>query len=264
MILSELTFSFSQVQKRILSGGITCNGLKIQEISVAGKAKELIITGDVTITLKVLKLTTHGTPKLTNLMKHTQQNITSKLKGETIDYSVYLADYNSKSNKFNKNIPATYNLRYKINYLVRVEQIRTLSQLSGNDFVLAVVDHIGLKVDKYKISGLTTHNDVPATVSYDGWCIYPNIGTHEFFHTLGLSDLRGQANRNRLMYEIASKTNNQVSTQELLQMNRYLMYELVDMSGGRYTNQTLNTVNKLRSFLNNPINGFKYNKAKFR
>lgn len=264
MILSDLTSHFSQVQNRILSGGITCNGLKIQEISIVGKAKELIITGDVTITLKVMELTTTGTPRLSNLMKHTQQNITNKLRGETIDYSVYLAEYDRKSNKFNKNIPATYNLRYKINYLVRVEQIRTLSQLSGNEFVLAVVDSIGLKVDQYKISGLTSHNDVPATVTYRDWCAYPNIGTHEFFHTLGLSDLHGQTNRNKLMYEFVSKTNNQISAQELLQMNRYLMYELVDMSGGRYANQALNTVNKLRSFLNKTTNGFKYNKAKLR
>jgi hypothetical protein len=264
-MISELTFVFSQIQNRTLSGGITCpNGLRIQEVSIVGKAKELIITGDVIITLKVLELTSLGAPKLNNLMKYTQQNITNKLKGEIVDYNVYLAVFNTRHNKFNKNEPATYNVRYKVNYIVRLEQIRMLSQLSGNDFVLAAVDRISLKTDKYTTSGLTAHGDVPATVTYSDWCRYPNIGTHEFFHTLGLSDLQGQANHKRLMYEIAGKTNNQVSTQELLQMSRYLMYELVDMSGGRYTNQTLNTLSKLRPFLNNPTNGIKYNKAKFR
>jgi len=38
--------------------------------------------------------------------------------------------------------------RYKLNYIVKLEQIK-LSQLSGNDFVLAVVDGIGFKSDKY-------------------------------------------------------------------------------------------------------------------
>ncbi|WP_235526020.1 hypothetical protein [Pedobacter sp. Leaf216] len=37
------------------------------------------------------------------------------------------------------------------------------------------------------------------------------------------------------------------------------------LSGGiHYANPSLNTVENLRRFLNNPTNGFKYNKAKFR
>ena len=264
MTLSALIFNFSKAQNRKLSGGITCRGLRIQEVSMAGKAKELIITGDVNITLKVLELTTSGAPKLNMMMKYTEQNIANKLKGETMDYGLVLSDYDTKANKFNKNIPAIYNVRYKINYLVRLEQVRTLSQLSNNDFVLAIVDRIGLKTDKYATGGLTAHGDVPATVTYNEWCKYPNIATHEFFHTLGLPDLSGKSNSNNLMFEIASKTNNLVSNKELANMNAYLMEDVVSISEGNYSNRSFNTVNKLRNFLNNPTNGFKYNKAKFR
>jgi len=147
MTLSELIFNFSKVQNRKLSGGITCHGLRIQEVSMAGKAKELIITGDVNITLKVLELTTSGAPRLNIIMKYTEQNIANKLKGEAMDYGLVLSDYDTKANNFNKTKPAIYNVRYKINYLVRLEQVRTLSQLSNNDFVLAVVDRIGIKTE---------------------------------------------------------------------------------------------------------------------
>jgi hypothetical protein len=264
MTLSELIFNFSKTQTRKLSGGITCRGLSIREVSMPGKAKELIVTGDVNITVKVLELTTSGAPKLHIVMKYTENNIAGKLKGETMDYGLVLSDYDTKANKFNKTKPAIYNVRYKMNYLVRLEQIRTLSQLSNNDFVLAIVDRIGLRSDKYTAGGLTAHGDVPATVTYNGWCKYPNIATHEFFHTLGLPDLSGKSNSNKLMFEVASKTNNLVSNSELADMNAYLMKDIVSISEGNYSNQSFNTVNKLRNFLNNPTNGFKYNKAKFR
>ena len=36
------------------------------------------------------------------------------------------------------------------------------------------------------------------------------------------------------------------------------------MYKGNYSNPSLNTANNLRTFLNDPTNGFNYNKAKFR
>jgi hypothetical protein len=66
------------------------------------------------------------------------------------------------------------------------------------------------------------------------------------------------------MAEVTGINNNMISLSELSIMNAYLMRGLVDMSDGAYANPTLNTAENLRKFLNNPTNGFKYNKAKFR
>lgn len=264
MTLNQLFANVAFAQDKKLSGGITCNGLKIHLTHAAGKTAELLVTGDVTLTIKVFDLTTTSAPKLNSLMQYTQHNIANKLRGETMDYGLNLSNYDTKANKFNINTMAIYNVRYKINYIVKLEKISRLSQLAGNDFVLAVVDVIGYKTDRNRSGGLTNGKGGPSTVAYNDWLGYPNIGTHEFFHTLGLPDLDGQANRNKLMFKINNKTNNTITNLELSQMNRYLMDDLVHMANGSYSNLSLETGNNLRFFLNNPIYGFKYNKTKFR
>ncbi|WP_316824052.1 hypothetical protein [Pedobacter miscanthi] len=244
--------SFAQGRK--LSGGITCNGLRIQQSHMPGKMPELLVTGDVTITIKVFDLTSTGVPKLNNLMAYTQHNITNKLRGETMEHNRYLSNYDTKANKFNINTMATYNVRYRINYIVKLKKINRLSQLSGNDFVLAVVDRICFKTDNLTTSGLTLRQGGPATVVYNDWCKYPNISMHEFFHTLGLEHIKGASSRKSLMAEVAGINNNMISLSELSIMNAYLMRGLVDMSDGAYANPTLNTAENLRKFLNNPTN----------
>jgi len=264
MTLNQLFANDAFAQSKKLSGGITCNGLRIQLTHIAGKMPELLVTGDVTLTIKVFELTTNGAPKLNSLMHYTQQNIANKLKGETMDYDRYLSNYDNKANKFNKSTQAIYNVRYRINYIVKIEKINRLSQLSGNDFVLAVLDRIGFKTDNLNTSGLTLGKEGPATVVYNDWCKYPNISAHEFFHTLGLGHAKGASSSKSLMGEVAGAKNNSISFNELSKMNEYLMRDLVNMSDGVYTNPTLNTVENLRKFLNNPTNGFKYNKTKLK
>ncbi|MCX2495878.1 hypothetical protein OQX63_20455 [Pedobacter sp. PF22-3] len=264
MTLNQLFAKVALAQGKKLSGGITCNGLRIQLRHAPGKMPELLVTGDVTLTIKVFDLTTTGVPKLHSLIAATQSNIANKLRGETMEYDRYLSNYDTKANKFNKNTQALYNVRYRINYIVKLEKISRLSQLSGNDFVLAVVDRIGFKTDNLNTSGLTDGKGGPATVVYNDWCKYPNISTHEFFHTLGLGHIKGTSSKKSLMGEVAGTHNNAVSLNELFIMNKYLMANLVDMSNGQYASPTLNTAENLRKFLNNPTNGFKYNKAKFR
>ena len=181
-----------------------------------------------------------------------------------MDYDRYLSNYDNKANKFNKSTQAIYNVRYRINYIVKLEKINRLSQLSGNDFVLAVLDRIGFKTDNLNTSGLTLGKGGPATVVYNDWCKYPNISAHEFFHILGLGHAKGASSSKSLMGEVAGAKNNSISFNELSKMNEYLMRDLVNMSDGVYTNPTLNTVENLRKFLNNPTNGFKYNKTKLK
>lgn len=264
MTLNQIFAKVIFAQGKKLSGGITCNGLKIQQSQMPGKIAELLVTGDVTLTIKVFDLTTTGAPKLNSLMANTQHNITNKLKGETMEYNRYLSNYDTKSNKFNKSTQAIYNVRYRINYIVKLEKISRLSQLAGNDFVLAVVDRIGFKTDNLNTSGLTNGKGGPATVVYNDWCKYPNISAHEFFHTLGLGHIKGVSSRKSLMSEVAGANNNTISLNELSKMNEYLMRSLVDMSDGFYANPILNTAENLRFFLNNLTNGFKYDKTKFK
>lgn len=197
-------------------------------------------------------------------MNSTQSTIANKLRGTSSPgYGVFLHNFDAKKKAFGKG-NALYTLHYNLNYIVKLEQIKQLSQLSGNDFVLTVVDGIGFKSDKYGSGSLTWGKKGPSTVAYDIWCKYPDIGAHEFFHTLGLPDLYEKKDTKNLMYHLSGITKSIVSSDERSKMNDYLLGDIENMYQGSYSNPSLNTANKLRTFLNAPTNGFKYNKAKFR
>jgi hypothetical protein len=261
MTLEEFQALLSATQQRKLSGGITCNRLNI---SLYG-TRQLTLSGDVTVTIKVIDLTTHSASKLHSLINHTQHFISSKLNGDsTPRYQVYLHNYDSKKKAFGTS-RELYELHYKINYIVRLEQIKMLSQIAGNDFILAVVDNIGYTSgDSLITGGLTNDRSGPATITYNRWVGYPNVGAHEFFHTLGLDDLYNSNQKNSLMYYMGGKNTTQVSNTERALMNDYLIHEIENMYKGSYSNPGLDTRNKLQKFLNNPKYGFKFNKAKFR
>ncbi|MET4138471.1 hypothetical protein [Pedobacter sp. UYP1] len=260
MMLVEFKTKLISVQQRKLSGGITCHDLRIQN----NGSRVLTISGDVTITIKVLDLTTKGASRMHSLINSTQHIISTKLTGTSSPrYGAYLHNFDPKSKKFGTD-SELYTIYYNINYIVKLEHIIMLSQLSGNDFVLAVVDTIGFKSDKYGTSGLTWGKKGPSTVAYNDWCQYPYIAAHEFFHSLGLPDLFDKNDTNSLMYNMNGRHMTNVSSDERSKMNNYLIRDIEDMYKGNYTNPSLNTVNNLRTFLNDPTNGFKYNKAKFR
>lgn len=144
-----------------------------------------------------------------------------------------------------------------------------LNQLKGNDFVLAVVDSIGHQfTDQYGrrqgSSGLTQRAGWPATVSYDSWQKNKYTGVHEFFHTLSLDDIEDSDKKNRLMYHLGDNSGQVISDTERGDMLNYILSGITNMTKKSYSNQNLNTVNLLKTSLNNPTYGFKYNKAKFR
>ncbi len=66
------------------------------------------------------------------------------------------------------------------------------------------------------------------------------------------------------MYHLDGNNGSSISNQELIDVNRYIMGDITNVTRGRYANPGLNTVNKLRTFLNTSSNGFIFNKAKFR
>jgi len=90
------------------------------------------------------------------------------------------------------------------------------------------------------------------------------LATHEFFHTLSLKDLEDYTEKQRLMYHLDGNTGSSISNQELIDINQYIMADIRDVARGNYANPGLNTLNKLRTFLNTSSNGFIFNKAKFR
>ncbi|RAJ25506.1 hypothetical protein [Pedobacter cryoconitis] len=140
-----------------------------------------------------------------------------------------------------------------------------LSQIAGNDFILAVVDKIGFTSGDASVTGgLTSDRGGPTSVDYNRWTNYPNIAAHEFFHILGLDDLYNATQKTSLMYYMGGKNRLQVSNTERTLMNDYLIHEIENMYKGSYANPGLDTRNKLQKFLNNSKYGFKFNKAKFR
>jgi len=261
MTLTELISSIDIAQQKTLSGGITCKGLKIIEVSKT----ELSISGVVTITLKVFDLTKKGNAKLGRLMTVTQKLITSKLTGPSSAKEVFLQKFDTKKNSFDGRSAAFYSLNYDITYIVKVQEITMITQLHENDFVLAVVDYIAY--NNYKgngTQGLTVGTGGPATVSYSNWVRDPIIGTHEFFHTLDLNDIDNKKQEKRLMYNKGDRSGVLITENERSRMNSYIMTKLELMAKGSYSNPSLNTVVRLRNFLKNPTYGFQYNKAKFK
>lgn len=264
MNLEQLKVEISNAQQRPLSGGITSNNMTIHDNGNG----QLTLSGDIKITIKVLDLTSTGVYTLNSLMNFTQQTIANKLKGNIFLGGFGFYKYDSNRKKFT-NKPYTYTIRYNFNYIVKLTQITMLSQLSGNDFVLAVVDDIRSSfTDKHgksrKVSGLTNGTGGPAVVSYNDWAKYPYLAVHEFFHTLSLGDIEDNSQKQKLMYHLGGNTGSSISNQELIDVNRYIMSDISNVARGRYTNPGLNTVNKLRTFLNSSSNGFIFNKAKFR
>jgi len=266
-LINILQMHFALLQSQPLTGGIVAKNLRITD----NGSGELSLYGDFTITLKVLDLTTNGAPNLNSLMTFTQQVISNKLRGGGYKSGVIFFEYNATRKSFNLQKNHTYSIRYNFNFRVNVIQIDTLSQLRGNDFILAVVDGIGHQfTDKYgrqhSSTGLTQGSDGggPAVVSYSSWLKNKYTGVHEFFHTLNLDDIEDADQKNRLMYHLGDNIGQSLSDTERGTMMNFIMRDLRDMTKITYSNITLNTVNRLRTFLNNSTNGFKYNKAKFR
>lgn len=264
-IIDFFKMNLALLQNQPLSGGIVAKNLRISD----NGSGELTLYGDFTITLKVLDLTTDGAPNLNSLMTFTQQVITSKLRGGGYQNGVNFLKYNAAKNIFDKSKPWTYSIRYNFNCSVSVVQISMLSQLRGNDFVLALVDSMSHQfTDQYGkrhySAGLTNGRGGPAVVSYIHWQKNRYLGVHEFFHTLGLDDIEGDSKKDRLMYHLEDNTGKFISDKERGDMMKFMMLNLLDMTKVSYNNANLNTVNKLRFFIKDNTNGFKYNKAKFR
>ncbi|WP_316804704.1 hypothetical protein [Pedobacter nototheniae] len=256
---------FAILQSEPLTGGIVAKNLRITD----NGSGELSLYGDFTITLKVLDLTTNGAPNLNGLMTFTQQVITSKPRGGGYKSRVNILKYNPIKRAFDKSKSWIYSIRYNFNFTVNVIQIHMLNQLKGNDFVLAVVDGIGYQyADQYgrrqTSAGLTQGDGGPAIVSYNEWQKNRYFGVHEFFHTLGLDDIEDNSKKNRLMYHLGDNNGQFISDTERGNMLNFIMTNINDMTKSNSTNINFNTLNRLRTFLNNPTNGFKYNKAKFR
>jgi len=264
-LINVFKTNISLLQNQPLSGGIVAKNLRISD----NGSGELTLYGDFTITLKVLDLTTSGAPDLNSLMTFTQQVITSKLRGGGYKSGVSVHKYLPKKKAFDRSKTWTYSIRYNFNFDVNVIQINMLSQLKGNDFVLAVVDSIGHQfTDQYGrrqgSSGLTQGDGGPATISYSAWQKNKYIGSHEFFHTLNLDDIEFSDKKNRLMYHLGDNNGHVISDTERSDMMQYILGDINNMTKSTYSNLNLNTVNRLRIFLNNQTNGFKYNKNKLR
>lgn len=264
-LVNTLKMRFATLQNQPLTGGIVAKNLRITDNGTG----ELSLHGDFTITLKVLDLTTNGAPNLNSLMTFTQQVISNKLRGGGYKSGINFLKYNPAKKAFDTSKTWTYSIRYNFSFTVNVIQINMLSQLRGNDFVLAVVDNIGHQfTDQYgrrhSSAGLTNGTGGPAVVSYNDWQKDKYISVHEFFHTLNLGDIEDSSKKNRLMYHLGDNAGQAISETEKVDIMQYILGDIQNMMKHNYSNITLNTVNRLKTFLNDQTNGFKYNKAKFR
>ena len=260
MNLTQLTSIISRAHQRRLSGGITCSQLTISD----NGHRELTVSGDVTITLKVFDLTTKGASRIHRLMNSTRAIIAEKLNGDSgVTGGVFTRRFDPNKKKFiNEN--EIYTIAYNLHYIVKLEQISMLNQLSGNDFVLAIADKITYQTDRSLSAGLTVFGGGPSSISYDAWNKYPHLGAHEFFHALKLGDLQDKKAAKNLMYEYVGSDQSQFTNNQRLSLNRYIIRNLDEMYSSPYSNPNLNTVANLRNFLNDSKNGIQYNKNKFR
>lgn len=66
------------------------------------------------------------------------------------------------------------------------------------------------------------------------------------------------------MYHLGDNAGQSITEREKADMLEYVFGGANNLTMKNYSNASLNTVTRLRTFLNNPINGFNYNKAKLR
>ncbi|CAM4328090.1 hypothetical protein SAMN06265348_11050 [Pedobacter westerhofensis] len=77
MDLEQLKSRFTFIQGKKLTGGIVGTHLRIADNGNG----ELTFSGDISITIKLIDLTSTSTDRLTSLISFTQQAIANKLKG---------------------------------------------------------------------------------------------------------------------------------------------------------------------------------------
>lgn len=251
---------------KTLSGGVIGKNLMIIDNGMG----QLEVKGDFTITIKVLNLCTIPTPKLKSLMNLTKNLISSLLKGPVFVYNYNYFRYNPKKKTFNQKEPSRFAIKYDFNINVDVYAVSTLSHINGNDFCIAVVDKIkGTFKDKYNrvhgVAGFVYGNgDAPAIIDYTDWSKDWVIGTHEFFHSLGLSDSESTADNGTIMYHLAAALGTKLKQEDKSTLYQYIMRDLRNMTQSTYRNPNMNTVLKLRQQLNNPANAISYNRNNFR
>lgn len=79
-----------------------------------------------------------------------------------------------------------------------------------------------------------------------------------------MDDIEDNNKKNRLMYHLGNNTGYSISDLEKGDLMEYILGGIYNITKKNYSNISMNTYSRLRNFLNNPTNGFKFNKAKFR
>jgi hypothetical protein len=249
-----------------LSGGIVARNLKIVENDMG----MLVLNGNINITIKLLNLCSNPTPSLPFLITSTKQLILSLINGPVYTTGNNFFKYDSKKNRFDNKSFATFSIMYNFKFDVNIIEISSVTQLKGNDFVIAVVDDIGARFkDHYgtyhKMAGFESgYSGGPIIIAYQAWVNKRTVATHEFFHTLSLKDSESVNDKNSLMYHLEDGLGTSISSGEKIDVMRYIMGDLRTMTKSNYSNANLNTVLILRQQLNNPANVIQYNKNSFR
>ncbi|CAM3840907.1 hypothetical protein MUGA111182_12610 [Mucilaginibacter galii] len=261
--VSLINHRLKQKENKSLSGGIVGKNLQIIDNGMG----LLELKGDFTITIKVFDLCSAASPKLPSLLSSTKSYLQSKLKGPVTTYSANFYRYDPKKKKFNLKEPAPVSFLFNFNISVNIIQVNNIGQIRGNDFLIAVVDRVGYQFkDRYgkthKAAGFSG-TGAPSIIEYSTWVKDPSTGPHEFFHTLSLADLELPSDKNDIMYHLGDQTNTNLSLAEKIDALRYIISDITNMTKSVYQNPSYNTVNQLRTRLNDPINGISYNRSRF-
>lgn len=261
--LPALKSRIKTLENKKLSGGIVGRNLKISDNGMG----ELTLTGDFKITIKVFDLTSSNASKLTSMINYTRSFISSLLNQPVYEPMVQYFRYDSKQNMFNLKQTTHFAVRYNFKFTVDIFPVTGISQISGNDFVIAVVDGIGARFkDKFGLwhseDGFSNKN-APCIIDYNSWTRDPTIAAHEFFHTLSLGDKEDPEFKENIMYHLGG-SGKTVNMQQKIDLTHYIIDELRNMTSSNYQIQSLNTVVKLRTFLNDPSNAVRYNINRFR
>ncbi|MDN5285891.1 MAG: hypothetical protein JWR38_2165 [Mucilaginibacter sp.] len=168
MTLSNIGLQLKLVEQKPLSGGVIARNLKIKDNGMG----MLELSGNITITIKVLNLCSTLTLALPFLITSTKQLITSLLKGPVYSTGNNYYKYNSSKHSFDTKTFWTYSILYNFTFNIDVFQVHNINEIRGNDFVIATVDDISMHFkDTYgkvhELAGVAFGSGTPAFVIYN-------------------------------------------------------------------------------------------------
>ncbi|MBT1699185.1 hypothetical protein KK083_19975 [Fulvivirgaceae bacterium PWU4] len=249
---------------------VVASNLKI----TATSATSVKLTGDVTVKIKLLDLTSSGFINTSSAaVQKVATFVKSQMSKSDVQKDAFFYLFDAKTGKFNpqKNAKITIERQFNVSSVV-FEQVTSMSQIKPNDIVMVVVDDIegkwkDEKGGQHGYGGFATETGGPISFiplsEFKG-----NTPSHELFHQMGLGDIEDPKLKDNLMYHLDGQSGSNLTNEQITQ----LFDTMLPNTGVYFNNQTsfvtpsLDTKNELIKAIDDHQSGSPkiiFNKTKY-